>query len=150
MPEENKTNFDSSHDRRTPRGEGQPKQLYKIHEGALISGVCSGLGVYFNIDPTIIRVAFVIVALFSHGIGLIVYIFMMIIIPYAKSEEDYARAKGDKINPYGEERRHDNPQTINSRAYWKKFTVEQMHYWRDLFIKFVEPIRAFLRERSSK
>lgn len=148
----NQTNnsFDSKHDRRTPPGEGQPKQLYKIHEGALISGVCSGLGVYFNIDPTVIRIAFVILAIITHGLGILVYIFMMILVPYAKNAEDYARAHGDKVNPYGEERRHEIPHTVNSREYWKKFSNEQIDYWREFLFKFFAPIREYFKHKSSK
>jgi phage shock protein PspC (stress-responsive transcriptional regulator) len=43
-------------------------------------GVCGGLGEYFEIDPTLIRLAFVALTLFD-GIGLVIYIVLAIIIP---------------------------------------------------------------------
>lgn len=46
----------------------------------MIFGVCGGLGNYFEVDPTIVRVVFV-AAFFGLGIGLIAYIIMAIIMP---------------------------------------------------------------------
>lgn len=147
MTEENNQKFE---DRRTPPGEGQPKKLFKFQEGGLISGVCAGLGVYFNIDPTIIRIIFVVAAFVTSGIAVIVYLFMMLIIPYAKTPEDYASAKGDRVNPFGEERRHSDPDIINSWAYWKKFSKDQSLYWKDFLNKTFEPLKDLFQEKSSK
>ena len=36
------------------------KRLYKIEEGKKISGVCGGIAEYFDIDPTLIRLAWII------------------------------------------------------------------------------------------
>lgn len=146
MKEENK----EFEDRRTPPGEAQPKKLFKFQEGGLISGVCAGLGVYFNIDPTIIRIAFVLSVFVTHGLAIIAYLFMMLIIPYAKTPEDYASAKGDRVNPFGEERRQGDPQVINSKAYWKKFTKEQWVYWRDFLEKIFAPLKDLFQEKSHK
>jgi phage shock protein C len=59
------------------------KRLYLSETDKKISGVCGGIGEYFNIDSTLIRLAWVILSLvFSAGIGgLIVYIIAAIIIP---------------------------------------------------------------------
>jgi phage shock protein C len=46
----------------------------------MILGVCGGLGDYFNTDPTIIRLIFVI-AFFGFGTGLLVYLVLAIIMP---------------------------------------------------------------------
>jgi phage shock protein C len=46
----------------------------------MLGGVCSGLGEYFDIDPTIVRLAFVAL-FFGAGFGLIPYIIMWIIVP---------------------------------------------------------------------
>ena len=55
------------------------KRLYKGRDKKLF-GVCSGLGDYFDVDPTIIRVAFVI-AVFGLGTGLLLYIILAIVMP---------------------------------------------------------------------
>lgn len=58
------------------------RRLYKSDTNKMLSGVCGGIGEYFNIDPTLIRLAWVILsvptALFG---GLVAYIVAAIIIP---------------------------------------------------------------------
>lgn len=56
------------------------KRLYKIEEGKKLCGVCGGIGEYFNIDPTLIRVIWVIFSL-GFGSGIIAYIIAAIIMP---------------------------------------------------------------------
>ncbi len=47
-----------------------------------IAGVCGGLGEYFGIDPTAIRVAYVLASIFSAAFpGMLVYLIMWIVIP---------------------------------------------------------------------
>ena len=77
-----------------------PKRLYQIREGAMISGVCNGLGAYFNLDPTFVRIAFVLSALL-HGAGVALYLVLMIVVPYAKTSEELAAAQGGNAGlPY--------------------------------------------------
>ena len=57
-----------------------PKRLYRSKKARLLGGVCGGLAEYFNIDPTIMRVIFILLALLG-GIMLIVYIVLWIIVP---------------------------------------------------------------------
>jgi phage shock protein PspC (stress-responsive transcriptional regulator) len=71
-----------------------PKKLYQIHQGAWISGVCTGLAAYFNLDVTLIRVIFVLLAVFTHGAMALVYFLMMIIVPHADTPEERAQAFG--------------------------------------------------------
>ncbi len=56
------------------------KRLYKIEKDAKVFGVCEGLGEYFNIDPSIIRLIFV-ASLFFAGTGFVVYIVLGIVLP---------------------------------------------------------------------
>lgn len=56
------------------------KRLYRTKEGSKIAGVCSGLAEYFDIDPTIVRIAWVI-AIFCWGGGLLAYLIAMLIVP---------------------------------------------------------------------
>lgn len=71
-----------------------PKRLYQIREGAELSGVCMGLAAYFNVDVTIVRILFVLVALLTSGGWLLAYIVMMLVIPVAKTTEERAAAAG--------------------------------------------------------
>ncbi len=56
------------------------KKLYRSRRNSMIAGVCGGLGEYFNVDPTIMRLVAVLL-IFADGIGLIAYIIAWIIVP---------------------------------------------------------------------
>ena len=56
------------------------KQLRKSNTNKKIAGVCGGIGEYFGIDPTLVRLGFVALSLFGGG-GLVVYIIAAIIMP---------------------------------------------------------------------
>ncbi|HRZ96054.1 MAG TPA: PspC domain-containing protein [Paludibacter sp.] len=48
----------------------------------MISGVCAGIAEYFNMDPTIVRVAYVLLSVLSAGFpGIIVYLILMLVMP---------------------------------------------------------------------
>ncbi len=55
-------------------------RIYRSRTDSTIAGVCGGLGEYFNIDPTMIRILFVVL-LFVDGVSLLAYILAWIIIP---------------------------------------------------------------------
>ncbi len=69
------------------------RRLYKIHDGAMFAGVCNGIAAYFSIDPTIVRVLFVLFTVFW-GFGLLVYIVLMFILPSPQSAAEEAAAYG--------------------------------------------------------
>jgi phage shock protein C len=47
----------------------------------MIAGVCAGLAKYFSIDPTLVRLIFIIAVLAGFGTGLVVYIVLAIVVP---------------------------------------------------------------------
>jgi phage shock protein C len=55
------------------------KKLYRSRQERMIGGVCGGIAEYFGIDPTLIRVAFVVFAL-AGGPGFVAYIIMLLIV----------------------------------------------------------------------
>lgn len=59
------------------------KRLYRSKKNRIIAGVCGGIGEYFNVDPTIIRLLWVILTLMG-GAGILAYIIAWIIIPEQK------------------------------------------------------------------
>lgn len=89
--------------------------LYRSQNDSMIGGVCGGLGEYLGIDATFVRLFFVLLALTSNGIGVLLYLLLWIILPLdhpqrrrkdglsdtvrAGSEEiaDQARAMGEDI-----------------------------------------------------
>ncbi len=77
------------------------RRLYRSSEHKIIGGVCGGLGEHFDIDPTWIRLAFVILAI-THGIGLIAYIIGWIVMPRQESVivvEKSAAEPGEPAEP---------------------------------------------------
>ena len=59
----------------------EEKRLLKSAVNRMICGVCGGIGEYFHIDPTVIRLSWVILSFFSVGAGIVIYIIAAVIIP---------------------------------------------------------------------
>src|SRR3989344_7803772 len=55
-------------------------KLHRSRNNRWIAGVCGGLGEYFNIDPTIIRIVFILLVL-TDGLGLVLYFILALVIP---------------------------------------------------------------------
>ena len=65
------------------------KRLYKSRTDRKIAGVCGGVAEYFDIDPTVIRLIWLISVL-AFGTGLLAYLLAIIIVPEKPSgEPDY-------------------------------------------------------------
>ncbi len=56
------------------------RKLYRSRTNRQVAGVCGGLAQYFNIDATLIRVLFILLAVLG-GSGLVLYLAMWIIVP---------------------------------------------------------------------
>ena len=61
------------------------KRLYRSKKDKMLAGVCGGLAEYFDVDPSLVRLATVLLCLYA-GTGLLVYIIAAIIIPEAPFE----------------------------------------------------------------
>jgi len=59
----------------------ETKKIYRSNTNKTIGGVCGGIADFFNIDPVLVRVIFVLFGLF--GAGIIVYLILWIMIPQA-------------------------------------------------------------------
>jgi phage shock protein C len=57
------------------------KKLFRSNN-KMLAGVCAGIAEFFNLDPTLVRIAYVIVSIFSAGFpGILLYIILMLIMP---------------------------------------------------------------------
>lgn len=64
------------------------QRVYRSHEDRIIGGVCGGLGEYFDVDPTILRLGWVAITIFTGIIpGVLIYIIALFIIPRATAEK---------------------------------------------------------------
>ena len=61
------------------------KKLYKSNTNKMLEGVCGGIAEYFGVDPTIVRLAWVVFCALG-GSGILAYIIAAIIIPRAPLE----------------------------------------------------------------
>jgi phage shock protein PspC (stress-responsive transcriptional regulator) len=75
-------------------------RLYRSRKERVLGGVCGGLAEYFDIDPIIVRILFVILGP-TTGIGLLVYIVMWVAVPEEDIQHYYARfAQNPNQNPF--------------------------------------------------
>ncbi|MBT3322522.1 MAG: PspC domain-containing protein [Anaerolineae bacterium] len=84
------------------------KTLYRTEKDKMIGGVCGGLGKYFDIDPTLIRLFFALI-FFGYGAGLMIYGLLWIVMPnermleaqdiVAKEETESKEDEDDAIEP---------------------------------------------------
>ena len=111
------------------RREASPRRLYRILDGAMIGGVCNGLGAYFNIDVTLVRIAFVITALITKGAGILAYVVMMFVVPEAKTPEARAAAAGAPFSAKDVIDRA-KQQYAEGRKQWRRQWRQQRRQWQ--------------------
>ncbi len=93
-------------------------KLYRSRREKVIAGVCGGLAAYFNADPTLVRLIFIVLALLD-GVGFLIYFLMMIIVP-KEGARVFADEQGDS-----------SPTGIPSASSASEFVKEA----RDVFAK---------------
>jgi phage shock protein PspC (stress-responsive transcriptional regulator) len=74
----------------------QYRRLYRDPDNRYVGGVCSGMAAYWNIDPIIIRILFVIALIW--GAGALVYIILWIVIPQADTVAEKLEMRGEPVN----------------------------------------------------
>lgn len=75
------------------------KRLYRNIDDQVIGGVASGLAAYFNVDPVLVRVLFVL-SIFLNGFGLLAYLVLWITMPAAESVAQKLEMKGNPVTLY--------------------------------------------------
>jgi len=70
------------------RQDTSAKKLYRSRKDKVIAGVCGGVAEYFNVDPVLVRILWVL-AIFVKGLGLVAYVLCWILIP----ERDWSPAE---------------------------------------------------------
>ena len=75
----------------------EPRVLRRSRDQRVIAGVCGGLGRYLGIDPVLLRIAFVILAI-AGGSGILLYVVSWILIPEAREGENLGTARPSSID----------------------------------------------------
>jgi phage shock protein PspC (stress-responsive transcriptional regulator) len=73
------------------------RRLYRDADNRVFGGVCSGMAVYFDMDPVLIRI--ILVVLFFTGFGPLFYIIMWIVIPKARTVTQKLEMRGEAATP---------------------------------------------------
>ena len=108
------------------------KRLFRDPENRMIGGVCSGIGIYFDVDPVWFRLAFVVAVIFG-GTGVLLYLILWIVLPPARTVTDRLEMKGDPINI-------DNIE---------KAVKNEMHDVRDKFGEFTEQAKQTFKKKKT-
>ncbi|MCD6565000.1 MAG: PspC domain-containing protein [Bacteroidales bacterium] len=91
------TENESTHKQRERFGPSGYRRMYRDPDNRILGGVCSGMSAYWQIDPIILRILFVI-AFLGFGTGLIIYIILWIVLPEAKTKAQKLEMMGEKVN----------------------------------------------------
>jgi len=63
------------------------KRLYRSGRNRILGGVCAGVAEYFKLDPTFIRIIWLIIIFFPPGLGIILYVLFWIFVPRNPNEQ---------------------------------------------------------------
>ncbi|HPC36697.1 MAG TPA: PspC domain-containing protein [Candidatus Marinimicrobia bacterium] len=91
------------------------KKLYRSRKHRIIGGVCGGIAEYFEIDPVLVRLIWVILIIFG-GIGVLAYIIAWIIIP--KQEESSSTIEPPEQTSETQPSQEVTTQSSNKRLFW--------------------------------
>lgn len=83
-----------------PKAKPAGRRLYRDMDNAMLAGVASGIGAYFDIDPIWIRLLF-LVSIFFGGTGILLYIILWVLIPEAKSASQKLEMRGHPVDLQG-------------------------------------------------
>ena len=75
-----------------------PRRMYRLNEGRVWAGVCTGMAAYFGVDVVWMRLLFILLTLFTSGIWILVYIALSFVVPTAETAEERAAARGAPFN----------------------------------------------------
>jgi phage shock protein PspC (stress-responsive transcriptional regulator) len=96
--------YNAGNDANTKRPNFEPsvkknnnKKFYRDIDNSVFGGVCSGLGAYFNIDPVIMRLIFVLL-FFVGGATLLIYLILWIALPAARTAAQKLEMRGEDVN----------------------------------------------------
>jgi len=115
----------------TARGGGAtPRRFFRLHEGEVIAGVCTGIAASLGWEVALVRLAFILLAMLTGGLGILVYWALVLLIPYAETPEEQAAARG---RPFTAEevisRARAQYEGLRGRD-WRRQWREQRRAWR--------------------
>ena len=70
----------------------EKKQIYKVYNGAMIAGVCNGIGERFGISVRLLRALFLIASIFYFGSPILLYFLLVIVMPSKPIKQNYKKS----------------------------------------------------------
>ena len=63
----------------------EPKRLYRSESDKMIGGVCGGIAEFFALDPTLVRLGYILLSVFTVFSGVLAYFILWVVVPQRKS-----------------------------------------------------------------
>ena len=82
------------------KGDKIRKRMYRDSENRVLGGVCYGMSTYFNIDPVLLRVLFVLLVFLGAGISIIIYLILWVVVPKATTTAQRLKMRGEEPTIY--------------------------------------------------
>ncbi|HTR18765.1 MAG TPA: PspC domain-containing protein [Candidatus Paceibacterota bacterium] len=134
-----------AHEQAASGGARAPKRLFLMRQGAVIAGVCAGLATYFDIDVTIVRIIFIAGTVLTSGLGILIYIALAVLVPYADTAEAMAQAHGEPLNAHtlaqrAKERFHESYERVTGQkpdwnTWQDKHDQHIQEHWKKRWMK---------------
>jgi len=74
------------------------RRLYRDPQETVIGGVCGGLAAFFNMDPVIMRIIFVVLTFITTGVGVLAYLILWIAVPKAVNTAQRLEMRGEEVS----------------------------------------------------
>ncbi|PNR96723.1 PspC domain-containing protein [Petrotoga sp. 9PWA.NaAc.5.4] len=81
------------------------KRLYRSRKNKVLAGVCGGIGEYFEIDPVLVRLIWIVFSLLW-GFGILLYIIAILVIPLEPKDSVYSENEQQNDNTETEHHKH--------------------------------------------
>lgn len=80
----------------------ETKKLFRSVDDNIIAGVCGGLAEYFQIDGSLVRIIFILLAI-GGGSGVLIYLILWLVVPSVKQKSSEKQNKEEKIKEFADE-----------------------------------------------
>ncbi len=118
-----------------------PKRFYRIREGSMVAGICTGLATYFDVDVTLVRIASVVLIFLTSGFWILFYIILAVITPVAETPRERAAASG--VPPF-------TAQELINQAKSGYANFKNSKEWREWNRTFRENTRQWKRDMKNQ
>jgi phage shock protein PspC (stress-responsive transcriptional regulator) len=116
-------------------------RLYRIRDGGMIAGVCNGIAAFIGLDVTVVRLAFVLLSVFTLGAGLVAYAVLAFVVPPAETTAEKAAACGTAFTARefihrARDGYYEGMRTFGDRQAhraWRRQFKREMRGWRRMF-----------------